>query len=79
MSKELEFDGFWEGNACYTCDCCHKTIKFRFDCEEDAKDSRTHRKILREKEGWIFTKVNDFFCDFHNEDCRNKYIRANTL
>ena len=47
MSRELEFDGWWEGRAVYSCDCCHKTESFRFDSEDI--DSKAHRKELREK------------------------------
>lgn len=79
MARELEFDGFWEGNACYSCSCCGSTVKFRFDSEEEAKDARKHRKELREKHGWITTKVNGVWNDFCSEKCRNKYIRNNTI
>lgn len=47
MSRELEFDGWWEGRAVYSCDCCHKTESFRFDSEDI--DSKAHRKELRER------------------------------
>lgn len=77
MSRDLEFDGYWEGEAVYRCDCCQKKAKFRFD--SDHIDSKRHRAILREKEGWITTKVNGVWRDFCSEDCRNKYIRKNTI
>lgn len=57
MSRELTFDGYWEGTADYHCDCCQRLIKFRFDSEERAKNAKAHRRALREKRGWITTKV----------------------
>ena len=77
MAKELSFDGWWEGEAVYSCDCCHKTVSFRFSDEDEAKNSKPHREQLR-KRGWILTKVNDRLHDFCSEGCRNKYIRNNT-
>jgi len=77
MARELEFDGYWEGNTVYSCDCCHKTRKFRFDSEDEAF-SKEHRKVLR-SEGWVATKVNDQWHDFCGERCRNKYIREQTI
>ena len=77
MSRELEFDGYWEGNAVYYCDTCHRHYQFRFDSEDI--DSKGHRKILREKYGWITTKVNGAWHDFCCERCRNQYIRNNTI
>jgi len=77
MSRELEFDGYWEGEAVYSCDQCHKREKFRFDSEDI--DSKAHRRELREKKGWITTKVNGKWYDFDSEQCRNKFIRMNTL
>lgn len=50
MGRDLEFDGWWEGEAVYTCDCCHKEERFRFDGEDI--DSNLHRQELRRK-GWI--------------------------
>lgn len=79
MSRELMFDGYWEGEVEYTCDCCHKVVKFRFDDEESAKNNNGQRKALQRKRGWIFTKVNGHFVDFCSEDCRNAYIRKNTI
>lgn len=78
MRDELEFDGFWEGATPYRCDCCGKVEKFRFDSKDEAFDSKKHRKILRER-GWLTTKVNDQWKDFCSEECRNQYIRSNTL
>lgn len=78
MSRELEFDGYWEGEAVYYCDQCHKREKFRFDGEDDI-DSKAHRKDLREKKGWITTKVEGKWHDFCCESCRNRYIRNNTI
>jgi len=79
MSKELDFDGWWEGTAVYTCDCCHSEEKFRFDDEDEAKNSKEHRKILREDKGWFTTKIEGVWHDFCSEKCRNKYIRNNTI
>lgn len=76
MGKELEFDGWWEGEVVYTCDCCGKRAKFRFDCEDI--DYRSQRKALKEL-GWVFTMVNGQWKDFDSEKCRNKYIRDNTI
>ena len=80
MARELEFDGFWEGNISYTCDCsgCRKRVKIRFDSEAGAKDFKSEHDILR-KQGWLSTKVNGNFKDFCSESCRNKYIRNNTI
>lgn len=77
MSRELEFDGYWEGDIVYSCDCCHKEVRFPFTSEEEAK-SYAERSDLRKK-GWIFTKVNNRFIDACCENCRNKYIRLNTI
>jgi hypothetical protein len=30
MSRELEFTGYWEGDAVYSCDCCHQSHSFPF-------------------------------------------------
>lgn len=79
MSKELVFDGWWEGRAEYSCDECRKTESFLFTDEEEAKDSRAHRKSLREDFGWITTKVEGQWRDFCSESCKNKYIRENTI
>lgn len=79
MSRELTFDGYWEGAAEYSCDCCGKTVKFRFDSEESAKNAKGHREALRRKRQWITTKVENQFHDFCSESCKNKYIRENTL
>ena len=76
MSRELEFDGWWEGEAVYSCDCCHKSERFRFD--SDDIDSKGHRAQLRKK-GWITTQVNGKWADFCSESCRNHYIRRNTI
>ena len=76
MSRELVFDGWWEGEAVYTCDCCHCTQKYRFDSEDI--DSKSHRSDLRSK-GWQMVKVNNVWRDFCSEACRNKYIRNQTI
>lgn len=78
MARELEFDGYWEGEAIYCCDNCDSKKRFRFGSEDDC-DSKAHRTKLREKHGWITTKVNNQWKDFCSEDCRNSYIRKNTL
>ena len=77
MSRELEFDGYWEGSTVYYCDECGAKIKFRFDSEEEAF-SKKHRTLLREK-GWLATKVNDQWKDFCGERCRNQHIRKHTI
>jgi len=77
MSRELQFDGYWEGEAVYTCDNCHKSHKkFRFDSDEI--DSKKHRAEMR-KCGWFIDKVNDQWKDFCCERCKNQYIRNNTF
>lgn len=53
--RDLEFSGYWEGEAVYSCDCCGKDVSFPFDSEDI--DSKAHRKELRERLGWITTKV----------------------
>ena len=71
--RDLEFSGYWEGEAVYSCDCCGKDVSFPFDSEDI--DSKAHRKELRERLGWITTKVDGEWHDFCCEACRNKYIR----
>ena len=76
MARELNFDGYWEGDAVYCCDECGKeSQRFRFD--SDDVGSNEHRAELR-KRGWIITKVNDKFKDFCCENCRNSYIKKHT-
>lgn len=77
MSRELNFDGWWEGDAVYSCDCpgCHNEASYRFDSED--VDSKSHRTDLRTK-GWITTQVEGKWKDFCSEKCRNKYIRTKT-
>jgi len=77
--RELNFDGWWEGDVEYSCDECRKTVKFRFDDEDSAKNAKGQRNALRRKRGWVFTKVNNQFRDFCSERCRNNYIRRNTI
>ena len=77
MARELEFDGFWEGNTVFTCDSCPKTRKFRFDSQDEAF-SKEHNKILR-KEGWVLVEVNGQLHNFCCERCRNSYIRKQTI
>lgn len=74
--RDLEFSGYWEGEAVYSCDCCGKDVSFPFDSEDI--DSKAHRKELRERLGWITTKVDGEWHDFCCEACRNKYIRDTT-
>ena len=80
MARELEFDGYWEGSVRYTCDCrgCKKRVKFLFESEEEANDFQTQRKKLKDI-GWLSTKVNGRWIDTCSEECRNKYIRENTI
>ena len=54
----------------YSCDCCGKDVSFPFDSEDI--DSKAHRKELRERLGWITTKVDGEWHDFCCEACRNK-------
>lgn len=79
MSRELDFTGWWEGYAVYTCDCpgCARTEEIKFD-SEDENNSKEHRRLLRQDKGWITTKVNGRWKDFCSESCRNKYIRMKT-
>jgi len=79
MARELEFDGWWEGAVCYSCDCCKKEVRFRFDSEASANNAKGQRDALKKKRGWIFTRVNGYYKEFCGEDCRNRYIRENTL
>ena len=79
MGRELIFDGYWEGAAVYSCDCCGKEEHFLFTDEDEAKNAKAHRKALREEFGWITTQVNGAWKDFCGEPCRNKYIRGNTI
>lgn len=79
MSREFNYDGYWEGETVYQCDCCNVHHSFPFTNEEEAKNSKVHRAQLRKDCGWITTQVNGFWHDFCSEECRNKYIRANTL
>ena len=69
MSRELEFSGYWEGDAVYSCDNCGAQQSFPFDSEDVG--SKEHRKELREKLGWITTKVDgewyDFCCEFYKQ------------
>ena len=76
MSRELVFDGYWEGDAEYTCDCCGKTVKFRFDSEDSALNAKGHRKALRVKRGWITTKLDGNWFDFCGEPCMVGYIKS---
>ena len=78
MARELDFDGYWEGEAIYYCDNCDSEKRFRFDSEDDC-DSKEHRAELRKNHGWITTMVNGQWKDFCSENCRNSYIRKNTL
>ena len=77
MARDLQFDGYWEGEAVYYCDCCGTDERFRFDSEEI--DSKAHRAELRQEKGWITTKVNGEWKDFCSERCRNEYIKQKAL
>lgn len=75
MSRELDFSGWWQGDAVYYCDNCRRSEEFPFDSEDI--DSKAHRAELRKK-GWICTKVKDEWKDFCCEKCRNQFIKKNT-
>lgn len=79
MSRELEYDGYWEGKIEYRCDNCQKKESFLFSDEEGAKNYRQERKILRDEHGWIFTQIEGIWHDFCCESCKNAYIRKNTI
>lgn len=78
MSRSLEFDGWWEGEVVFSCDHCHKEMKFRFDDEESAKNAKEQREFLKNNQGWIMTKIGGIWHDFCCESCRNEYIKSNT-
>lgn len=75
MSRELDFDGWWQGTVIYSCDRprCRSEELFKFDDEEEAYSQEFIRE-LRERKGWITTKVNGRWVDFCCEACRNAYI-----
>lgn len=79
MSRELDFDGYWTGDAIYSCDCpgCTAEESYRFETSE--VDSKEHRRELRQEKGWLTTKVDGEWKDFCCEACRNKYIRMKTI
>lgn len=77
--REITFDGWWEGQVEYYCDQCRKCESFLFSDEEEAKNSRGHRKSLKEDCGWIFTKIEGEFHDFCSEKCHLEWIRRNTI
>lgn len=79
MAREMNFTGWWEGQVEYSCDCCGKAVTFDFEDEETAKDFKAQRKVLREEFGWIVARVNGVYRDFHSEECRDRYIRNNTI
>lgn len=74
MSRDLEFTGWWQGDAVYSCDNCGCSEAFVFDSEDI--DSKAHRAELRKRD-WIFTKVEGEWKDFCCEKCRNDYIKKN--
>lgn len=76
MSRELDFDGFWQGHVIYSCDGpqCRSEELFRFD-DEDEVYSQEYIQELRQRKGWITTKVNGQWRDFCCETCRNNYIK----
>lgn len=76
MSLDRDFDGWWEGTNTYECDNCHKKKMFRFDSEEEA---RTSKMPELKKLGWSGMMVNGLYRHFCCEECRNKYIRNNTI
>ena len=73
MSRELNFTGWWQGDAEYICDECGRSEEFPFDSED--VDSKAHRAELR-KRGWNVTKVGGEWRDFCCEKCRNEYIKT---
>lgn len=74
MSRELNFTGWWEGDAVYYCDECGKHSRdFPFDNPDI--DSKAHRSELRKTDGWITTKVGGEWHDFCGEKCRNDFIK----
>lgn len=74
MSRELQFDGYWEGEAVYTCDNCHKTeAKFRFDSEDVG--SKEHRAELR-KQGWKTTFLGGKWYDFCTDRCMIQFVKG---
>ena len=42
--RDLEFSGYWEGEAVYSCDCCDKDVSFQFGSED--MDSKAQRKEI---------------------------------
>ena len=43
--RDLEFSGYWEGEAVYSCECCGKDVSV--PCYSEAIDSKAHRNELR--------------------------------
>ncbi len=79
MSRETNFTGWWEGEVEITCDCCGKKhIRFQCTCEDDFKNY-AREKAAKKKEGWVTTKVNGHYFEFCGFDCRDKFIRNNTI
>ena len=78
MSRETQFDGWWEGEVEITCDWCRKRhLIFKCFCEDDFKNY-TREQAAKKKEGWITTKVNGHLVEFCCEKCRNEYVRKFT-
>lgn len=77
--RELVFDGWWEGDVEFTCDNCGKTVKFRFDDEESARNVSGQRNALRHKRNWRFDRVNGTYVDACSEKCRIEYIKKHTF
>ncbi len=74
MSRELNFTGWWEGDAVYYCDECGKRSQdFPFDSSDI--DSKGHRSELRQTDGWITIKIGGKWHDFCCEKCRNAFIK----
>ena len=78
MSREVHWDGWWEGEIEITCDFCHKKhLLFPFHNENEAKDYARETRA-KKKEGWVTTKVNGHTVEFHDYACRDAYIRKFT-
>ena len=74
--RDLEYPGYWEGEAVYSCDCCGKDVSFPFDSEDI--DSKAHRKELLERLEWITTQMDGEWHAFCCAACQNKNIRDTT-
>lgn len=79
MSRDTNFTGWWEGEVEITCDGCGKKhIVFKCFDENDFKNY-DREKAAKKKEGWITTKVNGHLCEFCSYECRDQFIKKNTI